>query len=394
MKMNFLEPYLLEDFKQVISDNENFLSLKYGNNDGKNKLNCVFSARDWIQVVVNGIPSINLEHRNQDVLSLNMIQFIGAIDLLVESVQQIHRVLNNNKNYPLLKDNTTFKKSISDDEYFSHIRAAFGTHPVNLVSKNGIKSEKRYFASWSSSSGNGIFSVYLYSNDPNEKDEELTIDCKKLISYCQKRYEHLSKLIDIITKQATKSKNEQSKILITKKETPLEQLYVLREENKKRFGESGYKYEIEELIDLFSAPKNFEFNTEIVNNYLDKIRTCINEIFENLQFMNIVDLKMYPTPQYNSVPNLRKFSYYIQKIYEHIVRKGIWHQSEMIPSFIEELKENKILPYFVTIDIDIRDLRLILNAMLFNNGAKLANDYYVKKEERQAVIIVDDVLDV
>ncbi|MED3691317.1 hypothetical protein P4534_21355 [Peribacillus butanolivorans] len=394
MKMDFLEPCLLEDFKQVISDNEDFLYLKYGNNDGKNKFNCVFSARDWIHVVVNGIPSIDLKHKNQDVLSLNMIQFIGAIDILVESVQQIHRVLNNNKNYPLLKDNTTFKKSISDDDYFSHIRAAFGTHPVNLVSKNGIESKKRYFASWSSSSGNGIFSVYLYSNDPNEKNEELTIDCKELISYCQKRYEHLSELINIITKQASQSKSEQSKILITKKEKPLEQLCVLKEENKKRFGDDGYKSEIEELIELYSAPKKFEFRNEIIKKYLDQIRPCIDEIFENLQSMNIVDLKMYPTPQYNSVPNLRKFSYYIQKIYEHIVRKDVWTQREMIPSFIEELKENKILPYFVTIDIDIRDLRLILNAMLFNNGAKLANDYYVKKEESQAVIIVDDVLDV
>ncbi|MFP3509406.1 hypothetical protein SB775_07010 [Peribacillus sp. SIMBA_075] len=373
MKMDFLEPYLLEDFKQVISDNEDFLILEYGNNNGKNKLNCVYSARDWIQVVVNSIPSIDLKHKNQDVLSLNMVQFIGAIDLLVESVQQIHRVLNNDKNYPLLKDNTTFRKSISDDDYFSHIRAAFGTHPVNLVSKNGIKSKKRYFASWSSSSGNGIFSVHLYSNDPNEKDEELTIDCKELISYCQKRYEHLTGLINIITKQATQFKSEQSKILITKKETPLEQLYILRAENKKRFGDDGYKCEIEELIELYGAPKKFNFPNVIINNYLDQIRPCIDEIFENLQSMCIVDLMIYPSPRYNYKPNLSKHSYYIQKIYEHIIRSDYWHQRDMIPSFIEVLKENDILPDFVTIDLDKRDLRLILNAILYNEGAKIAN---------------------
>ena len=79
------------------------------------------------------------------------------------------------KEYPLHMIETVFKKSISDDQYFTHIRAAFGVHPVNLDSHDGVISDKKYFASWSSGHGRGDFSVYLYSNDPEESDKELTI---------------------------------------------------------------------------------------------------------------------------------------------------------------------------------------------------------------------------
>lgn len=76
--------------------------------------NVICSAMDWIEVAVEGIPYIELKHQNQNVASLNLMQLICAMDLIVESVQQLYRVFN--QDYPYRNDKSIFKNEKTDDK--------------------------------------------------------------------------------------------------------------------------------------------------------------------------------------------------------------------------------------------------------------------------------------
>ncbi|MFD4058783.1 hypothetical protein, partial [Streptomyces californicus] len=201
MEIDFLESAILGNFKQAINDHSNFLIHRYSNFDGKNKMSVIFSAKDWLHIVVNGMPNVNIHHDNDDIQSINVMQFIYLIDLLSEAIQQIYRVLYNKKNYNLMKDKSIFQKGISDDQYFSHLRASFAAHPVNLTSFDGSDSEYKYYASWSTKHGKGDFSVYLYSNEPGQPDSELSISFDQIIKYAKKRYLLLEEFVKEIKRQ-------------------------------------------------------------------------------------------------------------------------------------------------------------------------------------------------
>ncbi|WP_442598207.1 hypothetical protein [Neobacillus sp. D3-1R] len=391
MNLDFLESGILEDFKQAISDHDDFLIHNYSNLDGKNKINVIFSARDWIHIVVNGMPNVNIYHENDDIQSINVMQFIYLIDLLTESIQQIYRVLYNQKNYNLIKDTSIFNKSISDDKYFSHLRASFAAHPVNLTSADGSESEFKYFASWSTKHGTGDFSVYLYSNKPGEPDKKLSISFELLVKYAKKRYLLLKEFSKEIERQEKEYNNKWSKIPITIENNPLKHLLILKEENQNRFGNYGYKEVIDELIGLFDAPMKIPTDNKLYINFLNKLKPAIKEIHQNLQNMNIIDLSIYPFPRTNTVEKLRGLRYYLEKFSEYFTNPYKQRDSLVLYHF-NKLVEEGVLPKYASLDMDIRDLRLLYYTWLEKHGASIVtpvsnNDFVNEKVE----IIIDDI---
>jgi hypothetical protein len=200
-----LDEKLIYDFRDKINENQFFYE-NYRNIDGKNKWNIICSAMDWIQVTTEGLPQINLSFEEKPWLiplqSLNLMQYIVSIDLLVDSIIQLFRVLGGRNLYPLSKNNEIFKQSeLSDDKFFKHIRAVFGTHPVNLSSLDGVpnKSKERFYASYSTKD---IFEekkyiVFLYSNTAMDEDlREFEVDIEKINLYVEKRYQLLSQLME------------------------------------------------------------------------------------------------------------------------------------------------------------------------------------------------------
>lgn len=102
MNPYILDSSLLEEFKQAVSDHDDFLINTYGDYNGKNLWNLICSAKDWLSVSVNGLPYINLSHQIDDVRSLNVLQLITTYDLVVQAIEQLHRVFE--LEYPLKND--------------------------------------------------------------------------------------------------------------------------------------------------------------------------------------------------------------------------------------------------------------------------------------------------
>ncbi|MBO0587601.1 MULTISPECIES: hypothetical protein [unclassified Sporosarcina] len=394
MEIDFLDSTVLERLKLAIHEHSDFLIHKYSNFYGKKKISVLFSARDWLHIVVYGLPSVDLHKKDDDAKSLNVLQFVCTIDLLTEAVQQLYRALYNKKNYPLCNDKTVFKKSISDDQYFTHIRAAFGVHPVNLDSYDGVISDKKYFASWSSSHGRGDFSVYLYSNDPEESDKELTIYFNEIIEYAKIRYEYIDEITREIKRQQLEFNVIWSKKLIPANEDPLEQLNILKVENEKRYGDYGYRYDIEELLDLYTAPMDFTSDINLYSRFLEKIEPSILEIYMNLQNMRIIDLSIYPSPHYYGLKKFDSYRYDIQKIHDFFGNPQ--SSSSMVPYHLNNLIEAGLLPSFATSSLDKRDLKLIMYSYLEKEGASIISPHYQLEEEfnnseTETVYIVDDI---
>jgi len=197
-----LDPSLIQKFRDKVSKRV-FID-KYHNVDGRNLWNVTCSAMDWISVVVEGLPHVELnpkglgpDHRQ----TLNLMQYILGIDNMLESIRQLYRVLYRQDTYPLSNDKSVFQQSkISDDTYFKHIRAVFATHPVNLHSIDGVRQDtnEKFFASWAALGigRDNDYTVFLYSSNP-EKDEAIQfgVSIPKVNSYAEARYALLYQLM-------------------------------------------------------------------------------------------------------------------------------------------------------------------------------------------------------
>ncbi|WP_052703049.1 hypothetical protein [Paenibacillus beijingensis] len=154
MNPYILDDSLLENFKQAVNDHDDFLINTYGDYNGKNLWNLICSSKDWLHVSVNGLPFIALNHANDDVRTLNVLQLIMTYDLVVQAIEQLLRIFE--MKHPFKEDHSVLNKSVPDDTYFAQIRACFGAHPVNLDSSDGVKSNakggticaERYFATF------------------------------------------------------------------------------------------------------------------------------------------------------------------------------------------------------------------------------------------------------
>jgi len=280
------------------------------------------------------------------------------------------------------------------DQYFSHIRSAFGVHPVNLDSHDGLISEKKYFASWSSSHGQGDFSVYLYSNDPEESDKVLPIYFNEIIEYAKIRYEYIDEITKEIKRQQLRFNEDWSKKTIQIDAAPLEQLNILKSENEKRYGNYGYRYEIEELLELYTAPMNFTRGIDLYSGFLDKIEPSIHEIYMNLQNMNIVDLSISPSPHYHVLKKFESYRYDIEKIHEFLNNPE--SSSSMVPYHLNNLIVAGLLPSFATTSLDKRDLKLIMYSFLEKEGARIITPYHQLEVEHntsdtETIYFVDDI---
>ncbi|KQU17418.1 hypothetical protein ASG65_26455 [Bacillus sp. Leaf13] len=294
---------LIEEFRDKVNERPIFQE-KLRNVKGKNHWNVICSAMDWISVAAEGLPAINLEKpkgMGYDHLdTINLMQYIITVDILVESITQLFRVIDGTNSHPLSKNSEIFKQSkLSDDDYFKHIRAVFSTHPVNLKSVDGVKREdgERFFASWVARSGVTLsgpndFYVLLYSNDP-KKDQvnPLGIKVEDINLYAEKRYKLLENLIKKVDHINTEHLNSSKQSIIPTVTDPVEQLKILSDENKKRFGTNfGYGSGIQYLYRLLKV--NISSIVEdpdkaVINEYRSFMLSLIPDIKDGLQDMTL-----------------------------------------------------------------------------------------------------------
>ena len=80
----------------------NFILAKYQNYNSKDQWNCICSSMDWIDVGMTNIGKALDELKSSDGLEtcMKFYQYICCIDIVWESIYQLHRVFINPQTVP------------------------------------------------------------------------------------------------------------------------------------------------------------------------------------------------------------------------------------------------------------------------------------------------------
>jgi hypothetical protein len=360
---------LIDEFRNKVNE-EPFFREKYRNVNGKNYWNIICSAMDWISVASEGLTSIKLNTKGFGVNhleTLNLMQYIITVDILVESIIQLYRVIDGSKSYPLFDSNEIFKHpELSDDKYFKHIRAVFGIHPVNLNSLDGVKRHdgEKFYASWVARNGiDDDFHVFLYSNNP-EKDNlySFGINIKDINLYAEKRYNLLTDLISKVDLHNQNHINHFRNSIISTNTNPVEQLRILFEENNKRFGTNyGYGEIIRycyRLLKVDISSLHFDdFDMEIIHEYRRYLISLIPEIMSGLQDMTWKDIGF----------DLCYLGYEFEKIYSYLIDE----EHPIGKAYFNELIRKGPLPINLSTSDDFNLKQLVLDSYLYKETTRL-----------------------
>lgn len=315
---NIVSDCKISDFRDLVNSNSKFVYQIYKDKGGKNLFHLVCSCMDWISVSVRHLENMSELDSNIDVKCMQIYSLISSIDLISESVTQLHRVFVNEKSVPFKNEKSCFSNRLieheDDNTYFKTLRACFGAHPVSLN-----QSDSKRFASWPFKSHltSADLTVHLYSREVDEKDLTLNLYISELLEFLTTRYEYLDVIATRIQSLFEEYRKELSKQLIETKSDPLEQLYVLRAESEKRLDNDYYRGEIDDLIMIFEAKVNDVELVPLAEDYKNSLLPTIEEIKSNLQSMSIIDLKTSTDLRHQSVLS-RKLSYELPKFYSWI----------------------------------------------------------------------------
>ncbi|MEZ9178285.1 hypothetical protein AB4200_21050 [Vibrio kanaloae] len=308
----------ISDFRDLVNSNSSFVYQIYKDKGGKNLFNLVCSAMDWVSVSVRHLENAPEFDNNIDSRCMQVYSLISSIDLIFESIKQLHRVFMTDKKDPFYGEKKCFKDRLfaneDDNNYFKTIRACFGAHPVNLNQENSKR-----FASWPFPShfNTGDLSVHLYSRDVGKEDLTLNLNINELLEFLKIRYEYLDVITDRVEALFVEYQRKLSKDNIETKSDPLEQLYVLRTESEKRLDNDYYNGEIDDLVMIFEAEVTDLALVPMAEGYKKSLLPLIEEIKANLQEMNIVDLKNDLMTRARSDLS-RELSYELPKFYSWI----------------------------------------------------------------------------
>lgn len=281
-----MDKELVKKFRDRVNRSP-FLFSQYSNIDNKNKINCIHSAIDWIDVGISDIDATRNEYIAAKSLrkSLKFYFYVSCIDLVWESIQQLHRVLFHTTQIPFKGERKIFEDNIfgeDDNTFFKSIRACFGAHPVNLDEYG--KKDERKFASWSGNFyGEDDFSVFLYSNDPQVDDIKLKIKLSQLDEFFNTRYGYLTELMKQIDKIDNSYKERFTKQKIKTIDDPIKQIQILFEENKKRTNSEHYDSTLRRLKSFFETEFHCSENTKLVTEFRSQLETGIKEVLDAIQ---------------------------------------------------------------------------------------------------------------
>lgn len=190
---------IVDRFRKKVNEYNDEIHEKYSDIGGKDLWGCICSAMDWMNVATRYIDYKIQYSDNIDILCMEAYTHISAIDLIWEAIIQLHRVFIDKKTIPFSGDNHVFRDdrlSKDDNEYFKHIRAVFGAHPVNL------NDDTKRFAAWPTIDvyRDYDFAVTMYSIDVGKDYIVFGFRFKELEQFLDTRMEYL----DVITKQIDK----------------------------------------------------------------------------------------------------------------------------------------------------------------------------------------------
>ena len=354
---------IIGDFRDQVNS-KGFVYFWYRSRDDRNLWNCICSAMDWITVAVEHINSVDLE-KARSMGSMDVFTYISSVDLIIESVQQLHRVISDKTPFPFTDSTDIFADNQfeqNDLRYFKTLRSCFGAHPVNLKEPGQEESQDlRRFASWSSTAwGKGTASVILYPNKPGGKDIYLSVDLSQVFRFGEKYYDYLKVLGECIDKQYESFVALKRKKIIPTPEDTIEHLEVLLEESKQRLDSGILESQIQELKILFATEVTDKANIALVAAYRQDLHLLIDEIHAFLQNMDMEDLEhedlLYPSP--TTLPN--GWGYWREKITEYVFGGG--YPPQLWDSQVLKIIEPYVNPVYASYE----ELYLLFQATLYH----------------------------
>ena len=364
-----LDKQIITSFRNQINSDDWALFQYRKCND---KWSCICSAMDWIDVSVDYLNS----HPFSSIQSFQGIELysrIACVDIIVEAIEQLNRVINSTKKRVFGTDSDCFCDNpfgMNDRDYFKTIRACFGAHPVNLDDPFHPKSKKiRRFASWSCSlPGQGDYSVFLYSNKVNEKYIVLSIHFAQIEKMVTKYYCYLSELQDRLKEQYRSFCDEMRKQKIKLTGGPIQKLLILQRESKKRLNNEYYNEKIKEIISLHRTRITCKKNRKLVREYISFVDRTIDVICNNLQEMNFCDLDIDDTSLYRSLPLPNGWGYWYEKLCNAYSGSGY---SEV---FWGKEIERIFYGQFVFEYENVQELYVLVKSAIFHLCQKIGNE--------------------
>lgn len=356
---------IITDFREFTNDNVDYMVDRYADKKGRNKWNCICSCMDWITVSIEYIENIKYDENNINIKSMQVYSYISAIDVMWQSVQQLHRVIFDTTSIPFTKNTEVFNNQlkIDDNEYFKHLRAVFGAHPVNLKDpSNKNNKNTQYFASWPNEDifRDYDFVSFLWSADVESEDLMIGFKFKQLEEFLNIRYRYLIDLKDKLKKDIDNHYNEMRKIKIESSDNIKDQLNILKKELNDRKTDDYYNYILDKLIGFFNLDCIDNKNNPIIERYLEKLEVVVDELKNNIQEMNFIELESdyiinikYPSEIYYNLTKV--WSYY--NTYE----RDFDNYNYYIGPIAEYLKDYAEINY----DMEYYDCLLNINAGLF-----------------------------
>lgn len=304
----------------------------------KNQWNCICSAMDWIDVSVQYIITHPLKSIRGD-KSIELFAYIACVDIVVEAVEQLHRVIHATSKQVFGNDRKCFVDNPfdqTDREYFKTIRSCFGAHPVNLDDpEEPNNQDKKRFASWSGGyAGPGDFNVILYSNRVDGKDIILGIQFDQIEAFLNKYYDYLIELQQDLQKQYETFCEEKKQEEIPYDADPIIQLTILQRESIARLNNEYYRSTIEELLRMYQTPITCAKNRALVVWYRKALREKIDELHRNLQNMEFCDLST-DRVSYENLPLQNGWAYWLEKLNQ--VREGFGYPESLWRGRIQEI---------------------------------------------------------
>ena len=326
--------------------------------NGQTHWSLICSCMDWIEVAIDFIVNQELDNDNVNIRCMQAYACISAIDIVWQSIQQLHRAVIDQKSVPFAGDRDIFVKNNicqDDNEYFKHIRAVFGAHPVNL------NREGKWFASWPT---DNVYHEYDYAvilYNANEDQKVIFGYCfSELEKFLVVRYQYLSNILMEIERQIQEYKSNKSLQKIVRSDDMVEQLNILKNELEHRLDNDYYSYLIEELLILYRANNTRDINRKVIEEYLNECRKLVMEIYSNLQNMEPLE------PEHGDLLNLRHpttIHYDLSKIYECL--RGT-SEDRLYNHYIKKIGE--FLNGYISISSDMHafELYLLIKAGLYS----------------------------
>ena len=184
----------LNSLRHNINEDVDYKILRYNYFNKKDHWACLCSAMDWIDVAKETIITTELNKTEFKYIWRDLYSYLSAVDIIVEAISQIYNVAFGKKHKIDIFDDAKdiFKNNplnVSDYDYFKHIRAVFGAHPVSIKEKSEKYEYK--FASWPIPKQfivgtNYDYSVFIYSSNKKENHQIFGFNIDEINKYLSK----------------------------------------------------------------------------------------------------------------------------------------------------------------------------------------------------------------